>query len=211
MRDLSTPQRRAVFVLVVVVLAGLGMFLLIDREHASPSAAPATPPATTPPVSTGTGTSASAPAAGGSGTHPGGVNIYQWLPFSQSGLASAAATTRAFCADYVTYTRGETATAYMSRMRGLVTPALAGTLGRGFATLGAAPARGSQRQSSTGHCQITALQTFGSGSLTFSVTVTQRITGTGTAARSTGYAVTVTGSGRNWRASDIELATAGNS
>ena len=48
--------------------------------------------------------------------------------------------------------------------------------------------------------------------MTFIVTAGQRLaTANGTSSGSTKYAVTVTGSGRSWQVSDIELESAGNS
>src|SRR6266542_904141 len=158
-----TPgQRKGAFALIVVALAGLGIFLL--RPGASGSAGPASSPAasrsalppsgpaaspaaaTQPPVAT------PAPATGASAA--GRADIYQWLPFTAAELARAAA----------------------------------------VAT------------------RIGALRAFGSASITFIVSISQKITDTRGVRRNTGqYAVTVTGSGASWLVSDIELASAGNS
>src|SRR5712691_7410954 len=92
-----TPgQRKGAFALIVVALAGLGIFLV--RPGASGSAGPASSPtasqsALPPPSPVATATqppvAAPAPAAVPSATGPAG--IYQWLPFTPAGLARAAA------------------------------------------------------------------------------------------------------------------------
>ena len=61
-------------------------------------------------------------------TTGGGVDIYQWLPFSQQDLIEAAQATIAFAADYDTYSYTETDKAYIDKMAGVVTSELAATL-----------------------------------------------------------------------------------
>jgi hypothetical protein len=215
--DLTPLQRKAAFVVIVLALAGLGVFLLVPGSPAARGqprgshrpAATLPPPATAPAV----GTSPAAtnpPAAGGTPGAP--VNIYRWLPFSQAGLAAAAAVVRSFTTDYATYRYTESAAGYVGLMRGLVTGQLSATLARGYATPGLAQQRVQQKKSATGTGQITALRAFGPASLIFVVTVTQQTTSTqGKTRLTTDYAVTVTGAGTHWQVSDIELASAGNS
>ena len=84
-------------------------------------------------------------------------------------------------------------------------------LARAYATPGVAGPRLGRSRSPPGTSSISALRAFGSGSITFIVTIHQKITGTEGVSRSTAqYAVTVTGSGGSWQVSDIELASAGN-
>jgi hypothetical protein len=209
--DLSPGQQKAVFALVVVVLAALGYWLIVPRVshshgQARPSPTPAptesvpSPPASVP--STVTTTPASA----------GGVDIYSWLPFTQQGLAAAAAVTDKFLVDYNTYSYTESAAAYVARMNGLITVQEATTLKGLYATPGVAKIRISQKQNSTGTAAITALRTFGPSSLTFIATGTQHLTtAKGTSNGSAQYAITVTGSGTSWQVSDIELSSVGQS
>jgi hypothetical protein len=213
--ELTPGQRKAVFAGIVLVLAGLGAFLLIPgsllgskgaqgRPAAASQPLPSTPPTSPPPAGLGATTP---PAATGTG-----VDIYQWLPFSQAGLAAAAQVVRQFAADYASYTYTESAASYVGRMRGLVTAQLAATLARGYATPGVAQVRTQQKQTYSGTGQITALRAFGSSSMTFVVAVTQKITGTqGTSQNTADYAVTVAGAGTRWQVDDVELASAGNS
>ena len=209
--DLSPGQQKAVFALVVVVLAALGYWLIVPRvSHSnaqaqpsptpSPSASVPSPPTSVPPTVT------PAPASAG------GVNIYSWLPFTQQGLAAAAAVTQKFLVDYNTYSYTESAADYVARMNGLITTQEATTLKGLYATPGVAKIRTDQKQVSTGTAAITALRTFGPSSLTFIATGTQHLaTAKGTSNGSAQYAVTVTGSGTSWQVSDIELSSVGQS
>src|ERR1700677_712977 len=111
--ELSSGQQRALFVVLVVVLAGLGIYLIGPGGHHGASAAPSPSPS---PTTAAPGTPASSSAAavqpsGSSRTAPVGAlstgspstdalgghsNIYSWLPFTQQKLTSAAKTTVAF-------------------------------------------------------------------------------------------------------------------
>ena len=209
--DLSPGQQKAVFALVVVVLAALGYWLIVPRmSHSSGQAQPSptpsptesvpSPPASVPPTVTTTPASA------------GGVDIYSLLPFTQQGLAAAAAVTQKFLVDYNTYSYTESAADYVARMNGLITAQEATTLKGLYATPGVAKIRTDQKQVSTGTAAITALRTFGPSSLTFIATGTQHLaTAKGTSNGSAQYAVTVTGSGTSWQVSDIELSSVGQS
>ncbi len=216
--DLSPGQRKAAFAVIVLALAGLGIFLLSPKSPSAPArpqAGAAQPAASTPvrsPVSAAPAAAPSTSAPSGGGSPGGPVDIYQWLPFSRAALASAAATVRSFAAGYATYTYRQSAASYVAPIKGLITSQLAASLARGYAAPGVAQQRTSQKQSASGSGQITAIRSFGTSSITFLVTLNQRTTGSqGTARLATGYAVTVTAAGTNWQVSDIELATAGNS
>jgi len=209
--DLSPGQQKAVFALVVVVLAALGYWLIVPRvSHSNAQAQPSPTPSPTasvpsPPAPVPTaGTTTPAPA--------GSVDIYSWLPFTQQGLAAAAAVTQKFLVDYNTYSYTESAADYVARMNGLITAEEATTLKGLYATPGVAKIRTDQKQVSTGTASITALRTFGPSSLTFIATGTQHLTtAKGSSSGSAQYAVTVTGSGASWQVSDIELSSVGQS
>ena len=96
-------------------------------------------------------------------------------------------------------------------MNGLITSQLSQTLTNGYTTLGVAQNRTSQKQVSSGGAAIDSIRTFGSGSIVFVVTGSQKLTSTqGTTSNSNQYAVTVTGQGNSWQVYDIEPASAGN-
>ena len=219
--DLNPAQQKAVFVLVVVVLAALGYWLLLPKltHSGSHPQAAASPPsaqisAPTGPTAAGSSGPAQNPAPPTSTVSPaaaGNVNIYSWLPFTQQDLADAAAVTVRVGIDYNTFTYTESPHAYVATMNGLITGQLAATLQASYSTPGVARLRTSQQQVSTGTATITSLRAFGASSLTFIVTAGQHLVSSrGTSNGSTQYAITVTGSGSSWQVSDIELQSAGN-
>ena len=209
--DLTPGQQKAVFALIVVVLAALGYWLILPKvthSHTQAQATPAATPSATVPTAVPSSVPSTAPA---SPVATGSVNIYSWLPFTQQNLAEAAALTVKFCVDYDTYTYTESAAAYVAPMNGLVTGQLATTLQASYSTPGVASLRKSQQQVSTGTAAISSLRAFGPDSLTFVVNTTQKLVSSkGTTHGSTQYAVTVTGSGSSWQVDDIELSSAGN-
>lgn len=214
--DLSPGQQKAVFALVVVVLAALGYWLILPRVSHSGAQAQPSPSATesvpAPPASAGS-TSAGSTSAGAVTATPsatGSVNIYSWLPFTSDGLTAAATVTQEFLADYDTYSYTESAQAYVAKMGGLVTGQLATTLRDLYSSPGVAKVRNDQQQVATATAVINSLRSFGSSSLTFIATATQHLaTAKGSSNGSTQYAITVTGSGTSWQVNDIELSSAG--
>jgi hypothetical protein len=214
--DLTSTQRKVTFAVIVLALAGLGIFLLLPGS--SPARQTAAPrPSASPPASVPAAAPTTPPAAGSPAPSGAPVNIYQLLPFSEADLTAAAAVVRQFSADYATYSYTESASSYVGRMRALVTPSLAATLAQDYATPGVAQTRAKQKQSATGSGVITALRAFGPASLTFLVTLTQKTSSTQKPGKTTSttmsgsYAVTAAQSGSGWQVNDIELASAGNS
>ena len=217
--DLTSAQRKLIFAAVVVVLAALGAVLIIPAtlgrhggaghvravgltappSGTSPSPAPSSPPP-------------SAPGGLGATPSPGtGPDVYQWLPFTQAGLAAAADAVRKFATAYASYTYTQTTASYERQLNGLVTAQLAAVIARGFATPGVAQLRTRQKQIATGAGQITAIRAFGPNNITFVVAIAQKVIDTnGTKRTSTHYAVTVTGAASDWQVADLELASAGN-
>lgn len=227
-----SPLRRAIaFAVIVVALFGVFAYVFFPwlssagaasadgasgRHPAGPGTAVASPSSA--PTVSPSGASGSPSTAATPGAHPGGTagagqapDIYQWLPFTSAGLSSAATVTRAFASDYGTYSAGESVAAYLAPMKGLMTAGLADVIGRAFATPGVAAARAAGKQSALASAQITSMRSFGQGSITFVVALTQRFTGgKGSSKQVTSYAITVAGSGTTWRVNDIQLAAAGN-
>jgi hypothetical protein len=219
--DLSPGQQKAVFALIVVVLAALGYWLILPKVTHSHGTAQAAGPQTSPtqavtaPTTPQNSQDTPAPQTPTVTTSPaaaGSVNIYSWLPFTQQDLADAASVTVKFVVDYNTYTYTESAAAYVATMNGLITGQLATTLQASYSTTGVAQLRAAQKQVSTGTAAINSLRAFGPSSLTFVVTARQRLVSSQkTTDGTTQFAVTVTGSGSSWQVDDIELASAGNS
>ena len=217
--DLTTGQRRLLFIVVVLALAGLGFYLVISRSSAgSPAAAPSTPASGGSQPATSGGAAAGVPPSTVPAATPvstaGGTEIYQWLPFTAADLAAAAKTTVTFAGDYATWSYTENAAAYGAKLSGLVTTSEAATLENDYGTPGVAGPRAADKQVSAGSGTIDSISSFGSGnptSITFLVTISQQVTSTQPAKSMTGqYTVTVVSSGSAWQVNDIELSGIGN-
>jgi|SRR5215469_805342 len=219
--ELSAGQQRLLFAVVVLLLAGLGIYLLGPGTHhgagASPAASPSTSATGSPAAAASTPATLvpsaavppSTPATTPSGTA--GGDIYQWLPFTPQDLAEAAQATTTFATDYETFSYTETAPAYAAKMANVVTAQLAGTLENAYATSGVAAQRSAQKQISSSSGGISAIRSFSTGSITFLVNIVQKLaTTTQTSAKTTQYAVTVVSAAGGWEVNDVELANAGN-
>ncbi|HMD91727.1 MAG TPA: hypothetical protein VKG80_03705 [Trebonia sp.] len=214
--ELSSGQQRLLFVVVVLALAGLGIFLLGPSFHhkttAAPTPSPSSAAASVPAISSSPAAQpATTPAT--PATTGGGVNIYQWLPFSQQDLTAATQATLSFAADYDTYSYTETDKAYIGKMAGVVTAELAATLKNAYDLPSAASMRSSQKQVAASSGQIVSIRSFGTGpsSIIFVVNITQKVSTTnGPTSTTQQYAVTAIAAGGGWQVNDIELAKAGN-
>jgi hypothetical protein len=219
--ELTPGRQRLVFVVVVLALAGLGIWVLHGRgSGGTPAAAPSTsagtaagtaPPSTGPASATGVPPS-SLPAPTPAST-AGGADIYQWLPFTPADLTGAAQATVSFAKDYVTWSYTESATAYGAKFNGLATPAEITALEEGYSTAGVAQQRTADKQVSTGSGTIESISSFGSGpTITFLVTITNQVTSTQptTTAPPQQYAVTVVSSGGAWQVNNIQLPSQAN-
>ena len=223
--ELTIGQRRIAFALVVFALAGLGVYLFTSAGRSSagppsgqagaggrPPARQAQPgPASTPPETTpASPPPATAPASSAAPSGP-APDIYQWLPFSKSGLAAGASVAVRFGDAYGTFSYTQSTAAYVATLHDLVTNTLSQQIAAAYSTPGVASLRKSRKQVSVGSAAITSLRAFGANSLTFVVSVTEHITATrGAGPDTTSYAITVQGGGSSWQVNDIELAGAGN-
>jgi hypothetical protein len=208
--DLNPAQQKLAFAVIVVILAGLGIYLLLPSTNAAPTAASPTttssaptagPPTTAPPQAPAT----PAPQASA------GVNIYQWLPFSQNDLANAASVATQAAGYYDTFSYSETAAAYGNRMTNVVTSQYLQVLEGDFSTYGVAQQRKNSKQISTATAVVNSLRSFDASSLTFVVTISQHIQQVSGSTSPTGqYAVTVINTGGPWQVDQIQPASAGN-
>lgn len=208
--DMTSRQRLLAFALTVLALAALGTFLFVSGTAKHPAAAPSPHP-TTAPASPLPPPPATPVQPTGSAATSSQVNIYDWLPFTQPQLAQAATVVKDFSAYYGTYSYSESAASYVSRLQGLATSQLAQIIGSGYAAPGVASERNQQHQVSAGSAVIDSLRAFGSSSITFVVTVNQKVTtSNGDSQQSHQYAVTASTASNGWQVSDIELASSGN-
>jgi hypothetical protein len=208
--ELTPVQRLVTFVIVVLVLTGLGVYLFLpgSSDGAAAQGRPSQSPSSQPTSPAAAHSSVPRTSSSSAGTVP---DIYNWLPFTASGLASAARVTTEFATDYGTFSYRQSASGYLAPMKPLISGQLAELLGRAYSAPGLVAARTSGKQVSVGSAVITSLRAFGPSSLTFIVTLTERTSGTkGRSQQSADYAITVTGSGSSWQVNNIELASAGN-
>jgi hypothetical protein len=210
----------------VLLLAGLGLYLFLPKS--SPGASAQSRPGQTGSGQTGSGQTGSGQTGSGQASHSSvsptptslassptsagkAPDIYSWLPFTPSGLASAARITTTFAADYGTYSYRQDTASYLAPMKPLITSQLADLLGRAYSAPGVISARNSGKQVSVGSAVVTALRAFGPSSITFVVTLTERTNGkSGPGSQSAQYAITVTGAASSWQVNNIEPADAGN-
>jgi hypothetical protein len=210
--DLNSGQRKAVFGLIVAALVGSGVYMFVPGARGSegghgPVAATHSPA----PSATSPATPTPSPVPTVAAT-PSGPDIYQWLPFTQAQLGSAAAVATRFGDAYGTWSYSQNASSYVGTMRSMITSELADVIDQGYSVPGVASQRTKTKQVSTGSAVINSLRAFGPSSITFVATITERITATsGQSQVSSQYAVTVVGVGSSWQVNDIELASAGNS
>lgn len=209
--EITPLQRRITFGLIVFVLIGLGAYLIGPVAHGSQpgTAAPAKPrvtPSASPAI-------APAPSPAASQTGPSGApDIYQWLPFTQAGLAGAAARIRQFGNAYGTYSYTETPAAYAASLAPFASAQLVVQIKAAYALPGVAAARTSARQVASASTAIQSLRAFGPNSLTFVVQITQDMsTASGRKEQATSYAITLTSSASAWQVTYIELQNVGNS
>jgi len=213
--ELSPGKQRLLFVVIVILLAGLGIYLVGPGR------------------SDGTGAAASSSAGGASGSGPSAsniavpsavvaptpppvpvsvknANIYGWLPFTQADLDAAANVTLAFTAAYETFSYTDTPKSFGQRLSTLVTPTFLAVLEQEFLPAGAKQEQLTSKSSGTID-QITAFGAHPQASITFVVTVTEQTTASGNTTSTTGqYDVTAVGVAGSWQVNDIEQAEAGN-
>lgn len=201
----SPLRRRLAFAAIVCALVGLGAYLIGPVAHhsrppARPAAANTPHPSALPSTAPVPATSAQLP------------DIYQWLPFTQSGLAAAASIAVRFGDAYGTYSYTQTPAAYAATLRSLCSSALAQQVEAAYSVPGVTSARDSSKQVAVGAATVESIAAFGPTSITFTVQITQKTTATsGSSQQDTDYTLTLTGNGTSWQVTSVELASVGNS
>jgi hypothetical protein len=228
--ELTPGRQRLLFVVVVIVLVGLGIFVIRGRNDGTTATPAATPTQSASEAATSAATTASptaassAPASSPTASTPataGGTNIYQWLPFTQSDLGTAAKTTLAFASVYANTSYTETKAAYAAKLAGLTTTQEAATLEADFETPGVRDARIADKQVATGTPTIDSISSFGPQvppgpagppSITFLVAIAQKLASTsGTQTSTPEYTITIASTAAGWQVNNIQLASLGNS
>jgi hypothetical protein len=223
--ELSPGQQRGLFVVLVILLAGVGIYLVgPGRSHGSaPSSSASTPApgsnssgspggASATPVLAGVPSAVIAPTSLPVPTVVKSANIYNWLPFTQQGLDGAANVSLAFAAADETFSYTDTPTSYAQRLSSLVTPALGQTLKAQFEPPGAQAQWAQQHLVSKSAGTIDQIASFGAGteqSITFIVTITvqQNVDPKLTTGQ---WDITAVQAPGGWQVNDIEPAGSGN-
>ncbi|WP_329241991.1 hypothetical protein OG417_43270 [Actinoallomurus sp. NBC_01490] len=194
--DLTDRQRKWLFGGLVVVLAAVGVFLTIGSGggHHGARAEHASTPTPSAPPSTGSASPVSGPTPS-----PGSYDIFSLLPFTQKDFTTAADVARRFTAAYGTYRFDEDPSAYLNRMRNLVTSDVLNQLQQGVAAPGTIAQRKQDQESSTCDATLDSIRDMSKDQLIFLATGKQHITKGGkTTDSSQQYAVTMTRSGGGW-------------
>jgi hypothetical protein len=223
--ELSPGQQRGLFVVLVILLAGLGIYLVgPGRPHGSTASGGSSTPAagrnspgasggvTATPDLAGVPSAVVAPAPLPVPTVVKGANVYDWLPFTQQGLDGAANVTLAFAAADETFSYTDTPATFAQRLSSLVAPALERTLEAQFEPPNVQAQRVQQHLVSKSAGTIDRIASFGNGtqaSITFVVTITvqQNVDPKSATGQWDITAVQVAG---GWQVNDIEPAGAGN-
>jgi hypothetical protein len=216
--ELSPGKQRVLFVVVVVLLAGLGIYLVgPGRSHgagaasSSPAASPGGLTESASPV--GVPSAVVAPTPLPVPVSIKNANIYNWLPFTQQDLDEAANVTVAFAAADETFSYIDTPKSYGQRLSSLVTPTLLATLEQQFQPPGAASTWRQQQLTSKSGGTINRITAFGASppSITFVITLTEQTTASGKTTSTTGqYDVTTVAVAGGWQVNDIEQHGVGN-
>ncbi len=211
--ELNPRQQKLAFAVIVVILAGLGVYLLLPQATGSPHAAASASPTPAPTAAEVTPVvpTASQPVATPSPPASGAVNIFSWLPFTPADLTKAASVVTQAAAYYDTYRFDESAKTYRNRLSGLVTSQYLKVLQGDYSTYGVARQRTRDKEVSTASAAINSIRAFGSSSITFVVTISQHVKKvTGTTSPSSQFAITAVQVGGTWQVDQIQPASAGN-
>jgi hypothetical protein len=218
--ELSPGKQRLLFVVLVIILAAIGVYLVgPGRSHGSASAGQspgagagsgAVPSSSASPLNVPS--AAVAPSSLPVPASFRNANIYSWLPFTQKDLDAAANVTVAFLGEYQTYGYTDTVGDYGHRLSADATPTLLTNLEQTF-QLGLPTWKQKQQAFKSGGTitQITAFGSSPQASITFLVTLTEQTTTNGQTSSTSGpYDVTAEAVAGGWQVNDIEQAGVGN-
>src|SRR6266516_4470299 len=195
--ELNPRQQKLAFAVIVVILAGLGVYLLLPQATGSPRAATSTAPTPSPTAAEMSPAAPSTP--------------LQSQPVTPADLTKAASVTIQAAASYDTFRYDESATTYGNRLSGLVTSQYLTVLEGDYSTYGVAKQRTKDKEVSTASAMINSLRAFSPSSITFVVTISQHVKKTsGTSSPSSRFAITVVQVGGAWQVDQIQPASAGN-
>ncbi|MGP3914035.1 hypothetical protein [Nonomuraea sp. 10N515B] len=194
-------RRGLAFAAIVVVIAGVGLYLMwADREDPAqpvPQATRATSRAVA--SSTPLATASSAP-----------FDVYNYLPMKKEQLAAAADVAERFTAEYGTFRYDEDPAAYAARIKAYTTPELGTALTRTITSAGTIEQNRTEEIVSTATARLKEIRQIEKNSIVFVVVGTRQVTAkSGGKQLTEEYAVTVSQSSADWRIFDIMPAAEG--
>ncbi|MEU3165932.1 hypothetical protein [Streptosporangium sp. NPDC006930] len=199
-------RRGAVFAVLVVILAVVGVYLTMwpDTEGG-----PGQPAGVTRTVASGQ-EAAEEPARPAATASDAPFDVYSYLPMTKQELAAAADYAQRFTAEYGTFSYDEDPAVYGDRLKGYVTAEFSGTLLRTVTSPGTVEANKADEIVSIGTARVKGIRQIDSASVTFVVVGTQNVTArSGANERTAEYAVTLIQAGAEWRVHDLQPADSG--
>lgn len=200
--ELTPTRKKLLFAALVVIFVVIGLAITWpnrgDRTGAAPSASPSASTPSAAPVPT-------------SSVDPAKFDIYRLLPFNKQEFVAAATTAQSFAAAYDTYRYNQNPQEYTNGLKSLSTPDFAKTLNSASGAGVGGQDLATNQVVSSGSASIASIRDIGDTSLIFVVNAHQDITSkAGTDTKDAQYAITVTGSGNDWKVYDFQPANAGN-
>lgn len=199
-------RRGAVFAVLVVILAVVGVYLTMWSDTGG---GPGQPAGVTRTVASGQEPAAE-PARPAATASDAPFDVYSYLPMTKRELAAAADYAQRFTAEYGTFGYDEDPAVYGDRLRGYVTAEFAGALLRTVTSPGTVEANKADEIVSVGTARVKGIRQIDSASVTFVVVGTQNVTArSGVNERTAEYAVTLIQAGAEWLVHDLQPADSG--
>ncbi|WP_326829342.1 hypothetical protein OIE13_35655 [Streptosporangium sp. NBC_01810] len=202
-------RRGAVFAVLVVVLAVVGIYLTMWPESDDEVGDQTEPASVTRTVASGQepAVEPARPAATASNAP---FDVYAYLPMTKQELAAAADYAQRFTAEYGTFSYDEDPAVYGDRLRGYTTAEFSGALLRTVTSPGTVEANRADEIVSVGAARVKGIRQIDSASVVFVVVGTQNVTAkSGVNERTAEYAVTLIQVGAEWRVHDLQPADSG--
>ncbi|MEU4534996.1 hypothetical protein AB0G15_09030 [Streptosporangium sp. NPDC023825] len=198
-------RRGAVFAVLVVILAAVGIYVTMWSDTGESPETRAEPAGVTRTVASGR--EPARPAATASNAP---FDVYSYLPMTKQELAAAADYAQRFTAEYGTFSYDEDPAVYGDRLKGYVTAEFSGALLRTVTSPGTVEANKADEIVSVGTARVKGIRQIDSASVVFVVVGTQNVTArSGVNERTAEYAVTLIQVGAEWRVHDLQPADSG--
>ncbi len=212
----TTAQRRLLFVGLVAVLAGVGIYLTVPGlGQFGPGGGSPSPPPTSVAPGVGTADGGAASPAPGSGRRPSPevtvAGPLRLLPLTEAEVGEAAGVARRFVHLFTTYSYDQDPRKYRDALSALATGPMAENLRQRSSALAGRARVDRRRVVSRSEVSMERIRLLSAGSVVFVVSAEQTIESTeGTRRQTKEYAVTVVRAGAGWKVSNVTLASLGD-